>query len=73
MTFTYTLLKKCIDKSIPKYNSNIKYIINIEGTPVTIEDILKVTCSQELRYKMANEGRDAFNKFNVSCSGHKGF
>jgi predicted acylesterase/phospholipase RssA len=73
MTFTYTLLKKCIDTSIPKYNSNIKYIINIEGTPVTIEDILKVTCSQELRYKMANEGRDAFNKFNDSCSGHKGF
>ena len=44
-------------------NTNTKYTVNIAGSSVTIEDILKVTSSQELRYQMANEGKDAFNEF----------
>ena len=63
LAFTYTLLKKCVHKALPKHNAKTKYIVNIEGTSVTIEDILKVTSSQELRYKMANEGIEAFNEF----------
>ncbi len=63
MDFTYTLLKKCIHKSLPKQYSKTKYTLTIPGNSVTIEDILKVTSSQDLRYQMANEGKDAFNYF----------
>jgi NTE family protein len=63
LVFLYSLFKKCVNHALPKYDKQIKNIIYVYQGVVSIEDIINVSASEELRYSMMHEGENIFDEY----------
>lgn len=57
------LLKKCLHKVLPKHDENIKNTVYVKEDMVSIENILEVASSQEIRLSMIQKGEELFHSF----------